>query len=152
MKRHRFLALLASCALSAAVLPAAAQDYPSKPIRIIVPLAAGGGTDVLARVVAQKLSDKFNQPAPLVVNKALYGKLPYEPEQFVLIGIVSLQDIMLAVNPNVPARNLQELIAYAKANPGDLPFEGSRAQMEAFIREETQRWGSLIKTVGITAQ
>ena len=138
----------------------AAQDYPSKPIRIIVPLAAGGGTDLLARVIAGKLRDRFGQPvtvenrsgaagnigaeavfkappdgytllftqpAPLAVNKALYGKLAYEPEQFVPIALVSLQDIMLAVNPNVPAGNLQELIAYARANPGKLNFGSSGA-------------------------
>jgi tripartite-type tricarboxylate transporter receptor subunit TctC len=139
---------------------AQAQDYPSKPIRIVVPLAAGGGTDVLARVIATKLRDKFGQPvtvenktgasgnigaeyvfraqpdgytllftqpAPLAVNKALYGKLSYEPEQFVPIALVSLQDIMLAVNPKVPANTLQELIAYAKANPGKLNFGSSGA-------------------------
>jgi len=157
--RTRLIALLSlACALFAA--PAAAQDYPSKPIRIIVPLSAGGGTDLLARVIAAKLNEKFGQPvtvenrpgaagnigadavfkappdgytlmftqpAPLVVNKALYGKLTYEPEQFVPIALVSQQDIMLAVNPKVPATNLQELIAYAKANPGKLNFGSSGA-------------------------
>jgi tripartite-type tricarboxylate transporter receptor subunit TctC len=140
--------------------PAAAQDYPTKTINIIVPLSAGGGTDVLARVVAAKLRDKFGQPVtvenkpgaagnigadvvaksapdgytlmftqpgPLVVNKALYGKLNFEPEQFVPIALVSRQDIMLAVNPNVPAANLAELIAYAKANSGKLNFGSSGA-------------------------
>ncbi|MBI3372009.1 MAG: tripartite tricarboxylate transporter substrate binding protein [Betaproteobacteria bacterium] len=157
--RTRQLALVSlACALFAA--PAAAQVYPSKPIHIIVPLAAGGGTDLLARVIAVKLRDKFGQPvtvenrpgaagnigadtvfkappdghtllftqpAPLVVNKALYGKLSYEPEQFVPIALVSLQDIMLAVNPGVPANNLQELIAHANANPGKLNFGSSGA-------------------------
>ena len=140
--------------------PAAAQEFPTKNIAIVVPLAPGGGTDVLARVVAAKLKDRFGQPvtvenrsgaagnigadfvfkaapdghtllftqpAPLVVNKALYGKLTYEPEQFVPIALVSLQDMMLAVNPAVPAQNLQELIAYAKANPGKLNFGSSGA-------------------------
>ena len=157
--RARLLALLSlACALFAA--PAAAQDYPNKPVRMIVPFPAGGGTDVLARVVAAKLRDKFGQPvtvenrsgaagnigaeavfkappdgatllftqpAPLAVNKALYGKLSYEPEQFVPIALVSQQDIMLAVNPKVPAQNLQELIAHAKANPGRLNFGSSGA-------------------------
>jgi tripartite-type tricarboxylate transporter receptor subunit TctC len=140
--------------------PAAAQDYPTKNISIIVPLAPGGGTDVLARVIAAKLRDRFGQPvtvenrsgaagnigadavfkappdghtllftqpAPLVVNKALYATLTYDPEQFVPIALVSLQDIMLAANPNVPAANLQELIAYARANPGKLNFGSSGA-------------------------
>ncbi len=157
--RTRLFALLSlACALFSA--PAAAQDYPTKPIHIVVPLAAGGGTDVLARVIAAKLRDKFGQPvtvenrsgaagnigadvvfkappdgytllftqpAPLAVNKALYAKLSYEPEQFVPIALVSQQDIMLAVNPNVHANNLPELIAYAKANPGKLNFGSSGA-------------------------
>jgi tripartite-type tricarboxylate transporter receptor subunit TctC len=140
--------------------PAFAQTFPTKPIQIIVPLAPGGGTDLLARVIADKLRDKFaqpvtvenrsgaagnigadavfkaapdghtllfTQPAPLVVNKALYGKLTFEPEQFVPIALVSIQDIMLAVNPKVPASSLTELIAYAKANPGKLNFGSSGA-------------------------
>ncbi len=140
--------------------PAPAQDYPTKTINIVVPLSAGGGTDLLARVLATKLHERFGQPvtvenkpgaagnigadavfkappdgytlmftqpAPLAVNKALYGKLTYDPEQFVPIALVSRQDILLAVNPNVPANTLQELIAYAKANPGKLNFGSSGA-------------------------
>jgi len=140
--------------------PAFAQTFPTKPLQIIVPLAPGGGTDLLARVIADKLRDKFGQPvtvenrsgaagnigadavfkaapdghtllftqpAPLVVNKALYGKLTFEPEQFVPIALVSIQDIMLAVNPKVPASSLPELIAYARANPGKLNFGSSGA-------------------------
>ena len=134
--RIRLLAWLA-CVLFAA--PALAQEYPSKTINIIVPLSAGGGTDLLARVLAAKLREKFGQPVtvenrpgaagnigadavaksppdghtllftqpgPLVVNKALYGKLPFEPEAFVPIALVSQQDILLAVNPAVPATTL----------------------------------------------
>ena len=155
----RALGLLAlACMMSAA--PALAQDYPTKTINIIVPLAAGGGTDLLARVLAVKLRDKFGQPvvvenrsgasgnigadavfkaapdgytllftqpAPLVVNKALYAKLTFDPGQFVPIALVSQQDILLAVNPKVPANTLQELIAFAKANPGKLNFGSSGA-------------------------
>jgi tripartite-type tricarboxylate transporter receptor subunit TctC len=157
--RTRLLAIFFLAGLAAAT-PAAAQEYPSRAVNIIVPLAPGGGTDLLARVIATKLRDRFGQPvtvenrsgaagnigadavfkappdghmllftqpAPLVVNKALYGKLTFEPEQFVPIALVSLQDIMLAVNPKVPASNLQELIAYARANPGKLNFGSSGA-------------------------
>ena len=113
------------------------RRYPTKPIQIIVPFVPGGGTDLLARVVADKLRDKFGQPvtvenrsgaagnigadavykaapdghtllftqpAPIVVNKALYGKLTFEPERFVPIALVSVQDIMLAANPNAARR------------------------------------------------
>ena len=148
-------------AASLVALASAAQSqepYPSRTVRIIVPLAPGGGTDALARIVAQKLSEKFGQPvvvenraggagnigaeavfrsppdghtllftqpAPLTVNAALYGRSSFEAERFVPIAMVSAQDIMLAVNPNVPAQNLTELIAYAKANPNKLNYGSS---------------------------
>lgn len=157
--RTRPLAVL-SLAFALFAVPVAAQDYPARQINIIVPLSAGGGTDLLARVIAAKLHDRFGQPvtvenrpgaagnigadavfkaapdghtlmftqpAPLVVNKALYGKLTYEPEQFVPIALVSRQDIMLAVNPKLPVNDLREFIAYAKANPGKLNFGSSGA-------------------------
>ncbi len=156
---NRLLAALALVGAFSAPA-AAAQDYPSRAINIIVPLAPGGGTDLLARVLAEKLREKFGQPvtvenrsgaagnigadavfkaapdgytllftqpAPLVVNEAMYAKLTFEPERFVPVALVSQQDIMLAANPKLPAKNLQELIAYAKANPGKLNFGSSGA-------------------------
>ena len=155
MRTLLLLAVSLACAL-----PAAAQDYPSKPVQIIVPFPPGGGTDLLARVMAEKLRERFGQPvtvenrsgaagnigadavykapadghtllftqpAPIVVNKALYGKLSFEPERFVPIALVSIQDIMLAANPQLPANDLKELIAYARANPGKLNFGSSGA-------------------------
>jgi len=155
MRTLLLLAVSLACAL-----PAAAQDYPSKPVQIIVPFPPGGGTDLLARVMAEKLRERFGQPvtvenrsgaagnigaeavykapadghtllftqpAPIVVNQALYNKLGFEPERFVPIALVSIQDIMLAANPKLPANDLKELIAYAKANPGKLNFGSSGA-------------------------
>jgi tripartite-type tricarboxylate transporter receptor subunit TctC len=151
------LLLLISLACAA---PASAQNYPAKPIQIIVPFPPGGGTDLLARVMADKLREKFGQPvtvenrsgaagnigadavykapadghtllftqpAPIVVNQAMYARLSFEPERFVPIALVSIQDIMLAANPKLPANNLKELISYAKANPGKLNFGSSGA-------------------------
>jgi tripartite-type tricarboxylate transporter receptor subunit TctC len=98
---------------------------------VIVENRAGAGGNIGAEAVFRAAPDgytlMFTQPAPLTVNEALYGGLPFEPEKFVPIGLVSLQDIMLAVNPNVPAQNLAELIAYAKANPGKLNYGSSGA-------------------------
>jgi len=179
--RNRLIALLAA-GLLAAALPAQAQDYPAKPIRIVVPLAAGGGTDVLARVIAGKLSTRFGQPVtvenrtgaagnigaevvfrappdgytlmftqpgPLVVNKALYGKIGFEPDQFVPVALVSLQDIMLAVNPKVPAQTLQELIAYARANPDKLNYGSSGAGSAPHLAAELFKSMAHVKMVHV---
>ena len=90
--------------------------------------AAGNiGADAVFKAAPDGHTLLFTQPAPLVVNQALYGKLTFEPEQFVPIALVSIQDIMLAVHPKVPASSLPELIAYARANPGKLNFGSSGA-------------------------
>ncbi|RYF36924.1 MAG: tripartite tricarboxylate transporter substrate binding protein, partial [Comamonadaceae bacterium] len=69
MNRHRRQALTLACAaLGTLALPALAQDYPAKPIRLVVPFAAGGGSDIVARTVAQKLSESLGQPV-VVDNK-----------------------------------------------------------------------------------
>ncbi len=158
MTRKSLCFIVAASLIALASAAQSQEPYPSRTIRIIVPFAAGGGTDTLARVVAQKLSAKlgqpvivenraggagnigaeavfrsspdghtllFTQPAPLTVNAALYGRSPFEAESFVPIAMVSVQDIMLAVNPNVPAKDLAELIAYAKANPNKLNYGSS---------------------------
>lgn len=144
--------------LLAAAAGANAQDASNAPIHVIVPLASGGGTDTLARIIASKMRESLNrnvvvenragaagnigadivyraapdgntllftQPGPIVVNQWLYDKLSFEPERFVPVSLASSQDIMLAVNPTVPAQTLQELIDYAKANPGRLNYGSS---------------------------
>src|SRR4030088_3786219 len=61
MRHHlRYIAVVCLCAL--AFVPAAAQEFPSRPIRIVVPFPAGGPTDILSRIVAQKMSEDFGQP------------------------------------------------------------------------------------------
>jgi tripartite-type tricarboxylate transporter receptor subunit TctC len=135
--------------------PVQAQDFPAKPIKLIVPYAAGGGTDIVARIVAQKLQDKwgpavvvenragaggnvgaeavftaapdgytllFTAQGPLVVNQYLFDKIPYEPEKFTPVSLVMVAYSALMANPKVPAQNVQELIAYAKANPNKLNY------------------------------
>jgi tripartite-type tricarboxylate transporter receptor subunit TctC len=148
----RFFALLAAGALSFAAL---AQDWPAKPVRIIVPFPAGGSADLLPRAVAEKLTERWGQPVivdnrpgaagnigadavfraepdgytllsspppPLVINKLLYPKLSYDPDQFVPITVIGAIPNVLLVHPKVPAASAAELIAYAKANPGKLNY------------------------------
>jgi len=128
--------------------------YPEKPIRFILPSAAGGSVDVLMRVLAQQLSTQMgvafvveNKPggafvpgtmdivrAPpdgytlgygnivsLAINRALLPKLPYDVEKDLTLISNCVQVFnMLAVNNDLPVRSVQELVAYAKKNPGKL--------------------------------
>ena len=151
-------AMLSAQAQAQALAESARMDDSDTPIHLVVPLASGGGTDTLARIIAVKLRAGlgqnvivenragaagnigaeyvyraspdghtllFTQPGPIVVNQWLYPKLGFEPQRFVPVALASLQDIMLAVGPRVPAKDLQELIAYAKANPGKLNYGSS---------------------------
>jgi len=146
MKRLLALVLLAAWSAHAA--------YPEKPIRFILPSAAGGSVDVLMRVLAQQLSTQMgvafvveNKPggafvpgtmdivkaAPdgytlgygnivsLAINRALLPKLPYDVEKDLTLISNCVQVFnMLAVNNDLPVRTVQELVAYAKKNPGKL--------------------------------
>lgn len=131
------------------------EDYPSKPIKLIVPVATGAAFDTVTRMLAEKLRNKWGQPvivenragashnmgaeavsrsapdgytmlfAPppaLVINKSLFSKLAFEPDAFVPVSVVVSTYNVLVVNNSVPAENLQQLIAYAKANPERLNY------------------------------
>ncbi|HYD56809.1 MAG TPA: tripartite tricarboxylate transporter substrate binding protein [Burkholderiales bacterium] len=151
MNRRLFVTALAA-ALAAPSL-ALAQAYPSKPITIIVPFPPGGATDIVARLMGQKLSASLKQPV-VVDNKAgatgaiglshvarsapdgytlivatasslgtnpAVSNVPFDPiADFTPIGLLAAEPMGLAVHPSVPANNVKELIAYAKANPGKL--------------------------------
>lgn len=134
-----------------------AQNYPVRPLRMIVPFAPGGGTDIVARVVAQQMTDGLKQQVvidnrggaggligtalgvrsqsdgyTLVMIAAGYAMYPalYELDYHPLndispIGLVGSSPSIVAAHPAVPARNIQELIAYAKAHPGKLNYGSS---------------------------
>ncbi|MEO7727325.1 MAG: tripartite tricarboxylate transporter substrate binding protein [Burkholderiales bacterium] len=143
--------LLAAVTATAATL-ATAQQYPSRPIRVIVPSQAGGGADIVARLVGQKLAERWGQqvivdnrigvvgaetaahaPADgytmlfttsaLSVRESVYRKLPYNTlRDFAPVTQVLSQSNVLVVHPSVPARTVQELVALAKAKPGELNY------------------------------
>ncbi|SFD15149.1 Tripartite-type tricarboxylate transporter, receptor component TctC [Cupriavidus sp. OV038] len=165
--RRRALALLLSTALASLALPAstafAADPYPNKPIRLVVPFPAGGTTDILARAVAAELSklpgwnvvvdnkpgaggnigtDIVAKSAPdgytlLMgtvgthgINQSLYAKLPFDPiKDFVPITEVASVPNVLVVNPAFAQQNkinsVNDLIGYARANPGKLNMASS---------------------------
>ena len=148
------IAWAAACAFAAAAI--AADVYPVKPVRIVVPFPPGGPADVLARTVGDKLQASLGQPvvvdnrpgaggnigmelvakaapdghtlalAPagnLTVNPSLYRSVPYDVgRDFAPVTVIAAVPNVLVVNANVPAKDLAELIAYAKANPGKLNF------------------------------
>ena len=152
----RFLSALAT-GLALLLLPAsaAAQDFPSKPIKLIVPFPAGGPNDIIARVVGQRMSELIKQPvvidnrggqggvlgtdavakaqpdgytigivsaSSLVINPYM-EKVPYDVvKDFAPITLVVTVPEMLVVASNVPANNMAELVALAKAQPGKLNF------------------------------
>jgi tripartite-type tricarboxylate transporter receptor subunit TctC len=160
-KAHGFAKIVVSalCLWSAwANAASAPADYPNRPIRVIVPLAPGGGSDYTARFIGQRLADRLGQPVVVDNRPAasgivgtelaaravpdgytlllaysthaqsaqLFAKLPYDPiKDFAPVTEVIATPLTLLLNPAVPAKTVQEFIAYAKANPGKLNYGSS---------------------------
>ncbi|MGE8636357.1 MAG: Bug family tripartite tricarboxylate transporter substrate binding protein, partial [Achromobacter piechaudii] len=152
--RRKLLCALA-CATAVFAGTAQADSYPSKPVSLVVPYPAGGATDVVARAVAEKLTQAWGQTV-IVENRAgagttigassvarsqgdgytlfmttsahtisghLYDKLSYDPvKDFAPITLVTKVPLVLVVNPAVPAKTLQEFLAYLKQNGGSVNF------------------------------
>ena len=129
MTHRRFailkIASLGLC-LSMSGLALAQEKFPSRPVTLVVPQAAGGANDAIARVIAQKLSDQWGQTVlvenrPGVINPALYAKTGFDPvKDFDPIAPLAKAGYVLVANPSVPANNVAELIALAKSKPGAL--------------------------------
>jgi len=153
MKMVRRLLMVLTLSLLPAL--AAAQDFPAKPIKLIVPFPAGGPNDIIARIVGQRMSELTKQPviidnrggaggalgtdavakaAPdgytigivnlgaLAINQSM-EKVPYETlKDLAPVTLVVTVPEMLVVASNVPAKNMSELVALAKAQPGKLNF------------------------------
>jgi len=161
-RREVFMRILAKLVTGLTVLLwpalASAQDFPSKPIRLIVPFPAGGPNDIIARVIGQRMSELIKQPV-LIDNRGGQGgvlgtdavakaapdgytiaissagalaispsmeKVAYDTRKdFQPITLVAKVPEMLVVATNVPAKDMSELIALAKAQPGKLNFASS---------------------------
>jgi tripartite-type tricarboxylate transporter receptor subunit TctC len=172
-----FCASLAIAALLAAVfasLGRAADSYPDHKVRVIVPFAAGGPTDVIGRMVAERLSDAWGQQlyvenmpgaggnigveaagraAPdgytilvvstgFIINPSMYSKIGYDPvKDFTPISLVAASPNVVTVHPSVPAKDLKELIALIKANPGKYsyaqPATGSTPHLAGELFKQT---------------
>ncbi len=145
--------------LAVALPDALAQDtYPSRPIRVIAPTSAGGGNDIVARLVAQGLSERLGRPvvvenrpgagtiigteivakspadgytllmgqSTLAINPATYRKIPYDAiRDFVAVTQAVSLPLLMVVHPSLPAKSVKELIALAKARPGEILFASS---------------------------
>ncbi len=152
------LALLGLWLLTGLTGPAAAQDYPARTVRIIVPFGAGGPADVYARFLGQHLSEALKQPFVIenrpgagaiigtdeaakaapdsytllmmsnthTTNETLIARKPYQlMRDFVPVAPVNSSDLLMVIHPDVPAKNLAEFIALAKARPGALNYASS---------------------------
>jgi tripartite-type tricarboxylate transporter receptor subunit TctC len=162
MHRLRLLAplLLVSCASAAdAAAPAGAREgyYPDRPIRLVIPVSVGGGTDIVGRVIAGKLTQVLQQPVVVdnrsgaggvigtdMVAKAapdgytllfayashtiipfLGAPVPYDPSRdFAAVAQVTSQPLVLTVTPSLPVSSVKELIALARAKPGQIRAGG----------------------------
>jgi len=178
----RITALFLAIALVLACGESAAQSYPSRPIRFVVGSVPGGGTDVTARLVGQKLGELLGQSVivdnkpggngiiatefvarsspdgytlmagtggSMVLAAGLYAKLPYDPvKDFIPITRFNLDPLLFAVHPSFPASSFKELVALAKAKPGQLFYSSAAPEFQVGAELFNQMAGVKIIHVG----
>ncbi len=163
--RHPVLLLL-----MIAACPLHAQQYPARPVRVLIPFTAGSAADIIARAMEPQMREKLGQPLVIdnrggaggniaaeltaksapdgytvmmgtigthAINVSLYSKLPYDPvRDFTPVALVGESPNALVINPRVPANSIKELIALAKARPGQLNYGSSGAGTTVHLSAE----------------
>jgi tripartite-type tricarboxylate transporter receptor subunit TctC len=162
-------ACLFALAVPAGLAQAHAQSYPAKPVRMIVPFAPGGGTDIMARLIMPQLADRlgkgvivenrtggggyigaefvtkavpdgytlFFTAANIVMSLELYPKQPVDPlRDFLPVALLTKEPSLLAVHPSLPVKTVKELIALAKARPGEINYSSGGIGSSSHLNTE----------------
>ncbi len=174
---------LAGFALSLLCFAAQAQGWPTKPVRIVVAYPPGGGIDVMARQIAEKLTPGWGQPvvvenkpgantivatdtvakspadghtilmttdATFSINPHLYAKLPFDTQRdFIPVTMLVLLQQLLVAHPALPANNLSELIALAKARPGSINYASYGSGSQPHLSGEMLKYKAGIDLVHV---
>ena len=180
---NRIATIASGCLLAANLCNAATAEFPSHPMRMIVPYASAGNADIMARLVAQRLGDNLHQQvvvdnrpgangiigtelaaksAPdgytlvlvassIAVNPALAKQLPYDTQRDLApISMVGSTPLILAAHPGVPANTIKELVALAKARPGQLNYASSGNGSPANLAGELFNYMAGVKITQVT--
>ena len=171
--RRRFLSIAGATITGLAASPlVCAQAYPARSVRVIVPFAPGGATDIIARLILQELSKQLGQQfyvenlpgasgnigtgqaaraAPdgytvlfafssHVTNPSMFDKLPYDPvRDFAPVTLAVTSPAVLTINPSVPAKTMEDLIALIKASPGKYSFASGGTGTQPHLAGEQLR-------------